>query len=164
MLKRKIVFIAEILPEIMIAIVFAWLLTRFITPSVVSGNSMYPSLKDKDYLLINRIAYRVTKPSYGDIIVFKSDIQGHKKLIKRIVALEGDRLQIENGKLYINDVILNESYLASKYTPGKVNTTIPNGFIFVLGDNRNHSLDSRFSEIGFIDIHDILGKVLIKIF
>ena len=163
-MNKKIDLAKELIFEILIALIFAYILTSFVSTTIVIGNSMNPTFTDKDYLIINRFAYKVSEPQYKDIIVFKSNVDGHKNLIKRIIATEGDKIRIIDGQVYVNDIALNEPYLASTYTSGAVNIVVPHGKIFVMGDNRNHSLDSRFQEVGLVSVNDIIGKVLIKIF
>lgn len=163
-MNKKIDLAKELLFEILIALIFAYILTSFVSTTIVIGNSMYPTFTDKDYLIINRFAYKVTEPHHSDIIVFKSNVDGNKNLIKRVIATEGDKIRIKDGQVCVNDIALNEPYLASESTSGNIDIVVPHGKIFVLGDNRNHSLDSRFNEVGLVDIKSIIGKVLIKIF
>lgn len=156
---------SNLFKEICLGLIFAFMITRFVAPTIVVGNSMYPTLHNGNYLLINKIAYKLEKPKQNDIIVFKSNIKGHKILVKRIIAVPGDRIKILNGKVYINDKALDEPYLTTKQTTsGMIDITIPPEYFFVMGDNRADSIDSRFQEVGFVNFKDIIGKMLIKIF
>ena len=151
-----------------LAIVFAFVITQFIKPTLVRGDSMYSTLEEGDYLIINRMAYKFKEPQRGDIIVFKSDLQQDdgttKDLVKRVIGIPGDTVKIENGKVYVNGEELVEPYLDEDITSGEVDTVVPKDSVFVLGDNRKISLDSRYADVGFIKESDILGKVFIRLY
>ena len=123
--------------------------------SRVSGNSMYPTLHDGDVV----IETQLRQPINGDIVSCASDINEEDgRIIKRVIAQEGDHLVISNNRVYVNDVALHEDYLHEPTFDGEVDIVIPKGMCFVMGDNRNHSIDSR--DFGFISIEDITGIVL----
>lgn len=151
-----------------LAIVFAFLITQFIKPTLVRGESMYSTLEEGDYLIINRMAYKFGEPDRGDIIVFKSNLQQDdgtsKDLVKRIIGVGGDTVKIENSKVYVNGTELDETYIDDQITEGNVDTVVPEGTVFVLGDNRDISLDSRYEQVGFINESDILGKVFVRLY
>ena len=151
-----------------LAIVFAFLITQFIKPTLVRGESMYSTLEEGDYLIINRMAYKFGEPERGDIIVFKSNLQQDdgtsKDLVKRVIGVGGDTVKIENSKVYVNGTELDEPYIDDEITEGNVDTVVPEGTVFVLGDNRDISLDSRYDEVGFINESDILGKVFVRLY
>lgn len=151
-----------------LAIVFAFIITQFIKPTLVRGDSMYSTLEEGDYLIINRMSYKFKDPERGDIIVFESDLQqedgSNKDLVKRVIGVSGDRVKIENSKVYVNGEELTEPYIHDEVTEGDIDTVVPENSVFVLGDNRDISLDSRYSEVGFIDNSDILGKVFIRLY
>ena len=151
-----------------LAIVFAFIITQFIKPTLVRGDSMYSTLEEGDYLIINRMSYKFKEPQRGDIIVFKSDLQqedgSSKDLVKRVIGVSGDTVKIENSKVYVNGEELVEPYINDEVTEGDIDTVVPENLVFVLGDNREISLDSRYDSVGFIDDSDILGKVFIRLY
>lgn len=159
-------FILSFLETVVVALVISVVLYLFImTPHEVVGNSMHPTYKNGEYLMANKILYRFKKPDRGDVIIFKfSETQD---FIKRIIGLPGDKVMLKDGKIYINEKILEESqYLSSSiYTNGGnylkegETITVPDGRYFVSGDNRPHSSDSR--EFGPIDVKNIKGKAWI---
>ena len=126
----------------------------------VSGSSMYPTLHDTDKLIISNLFY---EPEVGDIIVLQTDSFSADPIVKRVIATEGQTVDIDftNGVVYVDGIALDEPYT---YTPtndrqdfaGEV--TVPEGCIFVMGDNRNGSTDSRTKEIGMVDKRCIIGK------
>ena len=151
-----------------LAIVFAFIITQFIKPTLVRGDSMYSTLEEGDYLIINRMSYKFKEPERGDIIVFKSDLQqddGSKKdLVKRVIGVSGDTVKIEDYKVYVNGEELIEPYINNEVTEGNIDTVVPENSVFVLGDNREVSLDSRYDSVGFINNSDILGKVFFRLY
>lgn len=151
-----------------LAIVFAFIITQFIKPTLVRGDSMYSTLEEGDYLIINRMSYKFKEPEHGDIIVFESDLQqddgSNKDLVKRVIGVGGDTVKIENSKVYVNGKELVEPYINDQITEGDIDTVVPEDSVFVLGDNREISLDSRYDSVGFINNSDILGKVFIRLY
>lgn len=142
--------------------VFLFITYFFFRPFQVSGNSMYSSFKDKEYIITNLITLRFNEPKRGDVIVFKSPTDSHKDFIKRVVAIENDTISLRDGYVYLNNQKADESYLdggvktygGSFIQEGQVKK-VPQGHFFVLGDNRNDSSDSR--TWGFIKKEDIKG-------
>lgn len=130
----------------------------------VVGNSMHPTLKDGEILILNKLKYKITEVKRGDIISLK--YADTKYLIKRVVGLPGEEIYIKDNKLYINNEQYEESYISTnlKYDDFDLKTLgyekIPDGYYFVLGDNRENSMDSR--EVGLIPKKDIIGKVSIR--
>lgn len=153
---------------IVTALIFAFIITQFIRPTLVRGESMYPTLEENDYLIINRITYKIGNPKHGDIIVFSTDLKQEngedKDLVKRVIAVEGDHIKIEDSKVYINDKLMEEAYIHEEYTEGSTDIIIPENKVFAMGDNREESLDSRYEEVGLVDEEDIMGKVMIRLF
>lgn len=158
----------EWVKTILLSIGIAFIITLFVRPTLVQGYSMYPTLEPNNYLVINRIPYTLGEPSRGDIVVFKSHLlteDGKEKdLIKRVIAIPGDHLVIRGGRVYIDESEMVEPYLNGSFTRGDLDIIIPEGKIFVMGDNREKSLDSRDARVGAVDENLIRGKVLIRLF
>ncbi|MBQ9411685.1 MAG: signal peptidase I [Oscillospiraceae bacterium] len=134
------------------------------TVGVVSV-SMQPTLVEGDRLIISRLFYT---PRYGDIVVIQKDSFASYPIIKRVIATEGQTVSIDfdAGVVYVDDVALREPYVNSPtYEPEDFTrpVTVPEGCVFVMGDNRNRSTDSRTSSIGCVDTRCILGKALWRI-
>ena len=162
-------FIISFLETIVVALVISIVLYIFVmTPHEVIGNSMYPTYKNGEYLMANKISYRISDPQRGDVIIF--EYQENQDFIKRIIALPGDTIMLKDGEFYINDFPLDESnYLSDAiYTNGGEylkegeSKMIPQGQYFVSGDNRPQSSDSR--TFGPVKEEDIKGKAWIVYF
>lgn len=139
----------------------------FIRVIDVKGTSMYPTLNNQDKMLVSDVFY---KPKAGDIVVFKKDqYDPDKALVKRVIATEGQEINIDfdKGIVYVDGEPLEEDYI-NELTTTKLDfigpQTVPKGCVFVMGDNRNMSTDSRKSEIGMVDNRLIIGKVYCVIF
>lgn len=160
--------IKEWIKVIVTALVFAFIITQFIRPTLVRGESMFPTLKENDYLIINRMAYKFGEPKDGDIIVFHTNLlqdNGKKKdLVKRVIATEGQHIKIEDSKVYVDGKLINEPYIHDNYTEGYIDIQIPKGKVFAMGDNREKSLDSRYEDVGLVDVDDIMGKVMVRLY
>lgn len=161
--------IKDWIKTILISVVLAWLISTFIArPTIVKLESMYPTLEQNHYLILEKITYRFNEPERGDIVVFESPIKEDDgkglNLIKRVIGVEGDHIVIKEGHTYINGEKLDEEYINGDYTHGNIDIVIPENHVFVMGDNRPVSLDSRADEIGSIDTDTIQGKVLIRLF
>jgi signal peptidase I len=124
----------------------------------VDGQSMIPTLQNGEFVLVNRLAYQLGQPARGDIIVFRSVNQPDLGLIKRIVGLPGDAITIGNGRVVVNGTTLHEAYInAEPLYSG--HWSVPVGYLFVLGDNRNNSEDSH--AWGLLPIGNVVGKALL---
>ena len=155
--------------EILIAIAIALVIMQFIKPTIVKETSMQPTLYENDYLLLNRQAYNFGEPERGDIIVFHTDLTtesgDEKMLVKRVIGLPGETVTVEGGLVYINGEILEEDYIKDGYTDGYIdNYLIPEGELFVMGDNRLVSIDSRTEAVGSITIDSVLGKAFVRLY
>lgn len=156
--------------DIVIAIIIAAIILAFFKPIIVQQESMQPNFYSGDYVITSRQSYRLFgEPQRGDIIVFKSDLYDdsgkQKNLIKRIIGLPGDTVEIKEGDVYINGELLQEEYVAEQGLSGEMEAvTVPAGRLFVMGDNRGVSLDSRSEAVGTIDMDAIVGKVVIRLY
>lgn len=176
----------EIINIFVMAIVLALVIVQFIRPTRVDGLSMYPTLDNNDYLIINRIS-RYTGVDRGDVVVFDSSMEinslnkekstfkkvidfvlqddsNTKDLVKRVIAVGGDHLQISNNEVRVNGKLLEEGYISEgNVTEGNIDVVVPKGHIFCMGDNRMRSLDSRYSEVGYVPENKLIGTVLVRL-
>jgi len=152
--------IKEFLQSLVIAGILAFFIITFVAQSfVVDGQSMEPTLTDGERLFVNKITYRFQPPQRGDIVVFTPQGTSRGKYIKRIVGLPGETISIRDGSTFINGQPLEEDYIKEEMWGSFGPTEIPEDHYFVLGDNRNHSADSRVAEIvGFVERSSIEGK------
>lgn len=134
---------------------------------IVDGKSMEPTLEDGQILMVNNFTYKIWEPKRGDVVIFvKEDITGSRSnwlkgksaLVKRVIALPGDTVIIQEGQVFVNDTPLEEKYIDSEISGDYGPLTVEDGWLFVLGDNRHPgaSLDSR--SFGPIKISSILGR------
>lgn len=121
---------------------------------------MRPTLQNGERLVVNKFIYRFNKPAKGEVIVFRYPRDPSRDFIKRVIAEPGDTIEIKDGRVFVNGQLLNEPYILDK-TRGSYNlATVPEGHIFVMGDNRNNSEDSRFRDVGFVSYDLIKGKAI----
>ena len=154
----------EFIKDAVIAIAIAAAVLVFIKPVIVSGESMLPNLQDHNYLLLSRQAYNIGEPKHGQVIVFPVEKDDNRLYIKRVIGIPGDTIDIRDGDVYVNGKKQNQSYTLDKYTPGEVkNLKIPSGKIFAMGDNRCNSQDSRSDIVGLIDIDNVSGVALLRL-
>ena len=163
-------FVKSLIKDIIVAAILAAVVISFVRPTIVKQTSMQDTLNPNDYIIMSRRAYSGDKePKRGDIVIFKSELQDEngkdKLLIKRVIGLPGDKITINDGKVYINDKEYDESYIKDGYTPGSVNNLkVPEGEYFVMGDNRVVSIDSRYSEVGCVKKDAIKGRAVLRLF
>jgi len=148
-------------------LVFAVFLVIYIflfRPFQVSGNSMYPTFLDKQYILTNIITLKLGKPQKGDVVVFKAPLNPEKDYIKRVIGAPNDTVSFKNGDVYVNGNLLDQSaYLkesvktyGGSFLREGVAVVVPSDSYFVMGDNRSGSSDSR--EWGFVPFKSIIGE------
>lgn len=172
--------IFEWAPILIGAVIVAALVRTFVFQAFyIPSPSMTPTLEIDDRVLVNKLSYDFNDVGWGDIVVFKrpANLPGDvEDLIKRVMALPGDRIEFFNGDVYVNNIRVQETYVAvqgvtdsltgSESIPGCVDATssactVPEGFVFVLGDNRNGSQDSRV--FGPVPIDDIVGRAMVRV-
>ena len=141
--------------EVLLLALGLYLIINFAIQTVhVIGSSMFPTVVDQDYLVATKIDYRLHPPQRGDIIIMRDPYDSSRDFIKRVIALPGDRVLIRQGQVFINGHMVHETYLNSEVWTENADwplgqTTDPQGVLmkpdeyFVMGDNRNHSSDSR---------------------
>ena len=137
--------------------------------TIVRQTSMSPTYEDGDYLLCTK-TYGVVAPERGNVVIFKAhmDVDGtgvnDVLLIKRVIAIPGDRVKVEAGQTYVNDFPIYEDYIGANYNEDFEEVIVPESTYFCMGDNRDESVDSRLDIVGFVNRSDIRGIVLFKLF
>ncbi|MCB2209525.1 signal peptidase I [bacterium] len=151
-------FIIDTVETILLALVLFLGINALTARVRVENVSMQPTLESGEFLLVNRIAYKLGTPHIGDIIIFHAPGVSDLDYIKRLIGRPGDTVTVTDGVVYVNDQALYEPYLAE---PPNYSGTweVPEGQLFVLGDNRNNSSDSHLW--GFIPEEDVVGKALV---
>ena len=148
----------EVVQTLILALVL-YLGLNYLTARVqVHGQSMYPTFKGGEYVLVYRQAYHWGQPQRGDIVVFHPDSMRREDYIKRIIGLPGDTVRIHNGVVYINGQPIEEPYI-NEPPRYEGQWTVPEGYIFVLGDNRNNSRDSHV--MGPVPLDTVVGKAIL---
>ncbi|MFD1427974.1 signal peptidase I [Kroppenstedtia sanguinis] len=156
----------EWLTAILVAAILMLVVRVFLfAPYEVHGESMYPTFKGEELLIVNMWIYHVSEPEYGDIVVFHTD--ENRDFIKRVVGKPGDRITLEGGRVIRNGKPLTEPYIPKDSFAGPQvksrmpETVVPKGHLFVLGDNRPNSRDSR--DLGAIKVSEVVGRADIKV-
>lgn len=150
---------------IIIAAVITLGILHFVQISRVVGSSMEPTYHNGNIVLVDKVFYKRSQPQYDDIVIVKYHVSaGEDQIIKRVVGLGGDRIEMKDNQLYRNGELLEEDYIQEAMVGNEdFAYDIPEGKIFVMGDNRNRSVDSRL--IGYIDFEDeVIGRVFFKVF
>ncbi len=149
------------------ASVFVVVYLFLMQPHQVKGASMFPTFQDKEYLLTDKITYRRSEPSFGDVIVFKAPVNENFDFIKRVIALPGQSVMIKEGHVFIDGNLLDEYYLsdsvvtnAGQFLVEGESYVVQPGEVMAFGDNREHSSDSR--EWGPVPDKNIVGRVFFR--
>lgn len=146
-----------ILAMIMVSVIF----TLFVREANVEGSSMQNTLQTKDRVFLTNFLYQ---PKNGDIVVINAENLEEKRIIKRVIAIGNQTLRIDydTGNVYVDEIKIDEPYISSETGkssfPAEIPYTIPKGYIFVMGDNRAMSKDSRNETIGLVSVDDVIGK------
>lgn len=149
--------IREIVETLLLTFFIFFIVNSLIGRYRIDGSSMNPTLYDGEYLIINNVSYYLDEPQHGDIIVFKHP-NNELNLIKRIIGVAGDHVEIRNQQVKVNDIVLDEPYIAAP--PNYTGTwDVPEGTFFVLGDNRNNSSDSH--SWSYLPEENIIGKAMV---
>lgn len=156
--KKARGFWRDLIETILMSVVLFLLLNAATSRVRVYNISMQPTLQEGNLLVVNKLAYKLGEPKHGDIIVFHYQGTVTEDYIKRVIGLPGDTVQIGNGIVRVNGQTITEPYIAE--LPGYTGQwKVPEGEIFVLGDNRNHSSDSH--DWGFVQQEWVVGKAII---
>jgi len=158
--------------SILFALIAVLIIRSFIgLPYLVSGESMNPNFDDRDRLIVDRIVYEFGTPQREDVIIFHAPrLDGGKDLIKRVIGLPGDVISVTGDIVCVNKECGENTYLHDAIQSAKIQgatynlldypeTKVPDGHVFVMGDNRSNSTDSRFEEVGMVPFSDIIGRV-----
>lgn len=174
---------------VVVALVVTLLVKGFLAQAFyIPSGSMEPQLREHDRVLVSRLSYRLHEPRRGDVVVFPSPAAppddhglvaglvddvltavalrdpGDRDLIKRVIALPGETIEARGGEVVIDGRLLEEPYLDEATSTGDFGpVTVPAGHVFVLGDNRPNSHDSRFVDIGPIEVDSIIGRAVARV-
>lgn len=151
-------FFVDILETLVLAVILFFGINAVSARVRVDGYSMRPTLDDGEFVLVSKFNYKLSNVQRGDIIVFHFPMDPEQELIKRVIGLPGDRVQVKDGVVYINDQALDEPYIAAPpaYTSA---WNVPADRLFVLGDNRNDSSDSH--SWGYLPFENVVGKAVL---
>ena len=150
-------FLRDVLETLVLSVILFVAINAVSARIRVDGSSMVPTLTDGQFVMVNRLAYKFSEPKHGDVVVFHYPRDPQQEYIKRIIGLPGDKVEINNGHVYVNGQQLIEPYIAAA-PRSQGEWTIPAGEIFVLGDNRNNSQDSR--SFGSVSMENMIGKAI----
>jgi signal peptidase I len=179
--RRYLTISREVIETLLLALLIFLAVRTSVQNFKVEGSSMIPSLENGQYIIVNKLAYAqfdvgifdflpffdagddsthhlFGTPERGDVIVFESSRNPDRDFIKRIIGEPGDKVEIRNGVVYVNDAALDESYTQGTTTCPCGPWDVPEGHYFVLGDHRSNSSDSRSSSVGFVAEGQIIGK------
>ncbi|OGG24583.1 signal peptidase I [Candidatus Gottesmanbacteria bacterium RIFCSPLOWO2_01_FULL_43_11b] len=167
-IKRAVVAIFDFLQSIVVVMAIMVMIYLFVmSPQEIKGASMEPSFINGEYILTNKILYKIKDPKRGEVVIFKSPGNPEIDYIKRIIGLPGDTVMLRNDTMYVNDSEVEEPYLSpditifgGSYLTEDQEIVVPEGEYFVMGDNRPHSADSR--EFGTVPKEDFIGKAFLR--
>lgn len=180
--EKKSSTVSTVISYLIVIVMTILIGITFVKTTIVRQTSMLPTLQDGNYLLLSKQAYVFNEFKHEDIVVFDSgeradttgsllNFDNKKYYIKRIIGLPGDEITIKNKKVYRNGKEIDQSYTLDKATEtngnGQVEVNklkIPKGKLFVLGDNRYNSADSRSADVGLVSMDKVYGKAVLRIF
>ncbi len=150
-------FIIDVLETLVLSLVLFVGINAVSARIRVDGSSMEPTLYSGEFVVVNKLAYKFGTPVRGDIIVFHFPRDPEQEYIKRVIGLPGDQVSITDGQVYVNNMLLDEPYIAADPAyPG--HWDVPDNHLFVLGDNRNNSSDSH--NWGTVPMEYVIGKAV----
>lgn len=154
----------ELVEVVLVAFALSWLIRTFVVEArIIPTGSMLPTIQLQDRVIVDKIFFKHFGELHpGDIIVFHPPASAHASddFIKRLIAMPGDKVEIKNHTTYVNDQPLNEPYIKERSKEDFGPVVVPEGFLFVMGDNRNNSADSR--EWGFLQEQNVTGRTLFR--
>lgn len=167
-IKRAIIALFDFLQGIVVVLAIMVMIYLFImSPQEINGASMEPNFHNGEYILTNKIVYKIQNPTRGDVVIFKSPRNKEVDYIKRVIGLPGDTVSLQDNALYVNGKKVEEPYLSpdviifgGSYLREGQEIAVPEGMYFVAGDNRPHSSDSR--EFGPIPKEDFIGMAILR--
>jgi signal peptidase I len=149
----------EWIKSILVAVILALVIRAFLVEVfLVQGESMLPTLHNRERLLVSKVQYYYREPERGEVVVFKATDQ--RDFIKRVIAVSGDEVRVDSEGVYVNGEKLDEPYLLEIARDSFGPVIVPDGSIFAMGDNRNNSMDSRHPSVGFISQERLKGKAM----
>lgn len=150
-------FLIDVSETILLSLILFLAINAITARIRVDGFSMEPTLQSGEFVIVNKVSYRLGDPERGDIVVFHFPRNPEREYIKRIIGVPGDHIQVSEGQVFINDILLDEPYI--KADPSYVGSwTVPEESLFVLGDNRNNSSDSH--NWGWVPMEELIGKAV----
>ncbi len=167
-IKRIVAALFDFLQGIVVILALMVMIYLFImSPQEINGASMEPNFHNGEYILTNKVEYKLRSPNRGDVVIFKSPRNKDVDYIKRIIGKPGDRVMLKDGAYYVNGTKIEEPYLSpgtyisqGSFLREGSEIVVPNGQYFVSGDNRGHSSDSR--EFGTIPLEDFIGRAFLR--
>lgn len=150
-------FVIDVAETLILSIVLFAAINAVSARIRVDGASMEPTLQSGEFVIVNKLAYLFGEPKTGDVIVFHFPRDPDQEYIKRIIGLPGDRVEIKNGEVYVNDRVLDEDYIAASPVYEDI-LEVPGDSLIVLGDNRNNSSDSH--NWGPVPLDFVIGKAM----
>ena len=157
--RHRVNWLREALETIVPAILVALLINLFLAQATrVYGQSMEPALQTNQRLVVEKVSYRLHPPRRGDVVVIKLPQHPVELLIKRVVGLPGETVEVRDGEVWINGQVLQEPYVAQLTQGSMAPRVVPEGMIFVLGDNRGYSNDSR--SFGPVPLENVVGRAV----
>jgi signal peptidase I len=160
-LRSAWLWLVELGETVLPAIVIAVLINLFLAQATrVYGSSMEPNLHTDQRLVVEKVSYHLHPPRRGDVVVIRMPERGPELLIKRVIALSGETIEVRGGSVYINGEPLEEDYLPRKTTGTYGPSTVPEGNVFVMGDNRGASNDSRI--FGPVPLDRVVGRAWVS--
>jgi signal peptidase I len=151
-------FALDLLETLLLSLLLFFAINAISARIRVDGSSMEPTLHSGEFMIVNRLAYRLGSPQTGDVVVFHFPGDPEQEYIKRVIGLPGDQVLIANGQVMVNGQLLNEPYIAAPpdYEDSKI---VPPDTLYVLGDNRNNSSDSH--RWGTVALDQVVGKAIL---